>query len=175
MHISGYKRKKWVHKDDTAIDRTVKFPLKRHIWGCFYRGGLCTIEVFSENMNTEKYIQILTENLIPFLDASNQKLIFQHDNDPTHTAKATKKFLMDSKVNVLEWPSNSPDLNPIENLWSQLKLNVSKCKSINTKDFVCNIFTEWNDFSIKYLEALIDSMPTRIKKLIENKGDCIMY
>uniref|UniRef100_A0A4W5QDJ3 Tc1-like transposase DDE domain-containing protein n=1 Tax=Hucho hucho TaxID=62062 RepID=A0A4W5QDJ3_9TELE len=60
--------------------------------------------------------------------------VFQHDNDPKHTAKATKEWLKKKHIKVLEWPSQCPDLNPIENLWRELKVRVAKRQPRNLND-----------------------------------------
>ena len=83
--------------------------------GCFSSAGTGTLVSIEGKMDGEKYRKILDENLLPSKRElkSGRKFTFQHDNDPKHTAKATLEWLRNKKINVLEWPSQSPDLNPI--------------------------------------------------------------
>ena len=80
-----------------------------------------------ERENGQRYIGILEEKLNQFMDLLGCT-VFQQDNAPCHTAKIAKQWFQQHNINILEWPSSSPDLNPIENLWQQVKQKLSKQK-----------------------------------------------
>ncbi|KAG1167803.1 hypothetical protein G6F71_009386 [Rhizopus microsporus] len=93
---------------------------------------------------------------------------FQQDNDPKHKSKSTLKWLQDNRVNVIsDWPAQSPDLNPMEHIWRQLKLNLSlyKTHAKNTQELWERIEKEWNKFDKDLCCKYIDTMPDRIRAL----------
>ncbi|KAI2650206.1 Transposable element Tcb2 transposase [Labeo rohita] len=92
-----------------------------------------------------KYRDILDENLLQSAQdlRLGRRFTFQQDNDPKHTAKIMKEWLHNNSLTVLEWPSQSPDLNPIEHLWRDLKMAVHQRLPSNLTELERICKEEW--------------------------------
>ena len=170
------RRFPWTNPYDPKYVRPkIKFPLSVMVWGCFgdkHKPNLCFVDGY---MNSNKYIEILKENILP-LSRKDQNMTFKDDSAPCHRAKIVKKFVDENKINVMDWPGNSPDLNPIENLWAILKGKIRRNIIPNRRILQEEIVKVWNnEIKDEILSKLIYSMHKRIKQCIKNKGYVTKY
>lgn len=172
----------WRKSDEGLQDRHLQ-PTMKHgggnimVWGCFSWFGVGNLAQINGIMTAEGYIDILCENL----EESMLKMglennnTFQQDNDPKHTAKKTRAFFRSTRIKSMEWPPQSPDLNPIENLWAILENKVDTTNVTNKQAYFAALQKAWDDLDQQHLRNLVESMKERLQLVIEAKGGHIEY
>jgi transposase len=157
--------------------KTVKHPDSVMVWGCFSAAGRGGLYFLPRNttMNAERYEKVLQDHLLPFMDI-HRTTHFLQDGAPCHASKRIKSFLEDKPFEVIDWPGNSPDLNPIENCWNYLKQNLKDKDTGSVDKLIAAIKMLWvKGLPRDYLKKLSDSMPRRIQKVLAVKGDATSY
>ncbi len=109
-------------------------------------------------------------SLIASLRALGRRALFQRDNDPKHTSKATVGFLKKNRLKVIQWPSMSPDLSPIEHLWEILKRQVEHHSPSSIQSLKEVILEEWKKIDLAKCRQLVHSMPWRLGAVIKNEA-----
>ena len=173
---------------------SVKFPTKIHVWGLMSHQALSQLHIIpqGQSINSSYYRNDILEKTCkdainrtsistsilerPMLEKMSN-FIFMQDGAPAHTAKATQQWCQENLQSFwkkADWPGNSPDLNPIENLWAIVKERVNEKGQINNrKELIQTLKLAWETISPEILENLVSSMPQRIRLLLEREGQYI--
>ena len=125
-------------------------------------------------MKAANYVNVLEKHMVANFK-SHHCNYFMHDGAPAHRAKLVSTFLNNNNIDVLDWPGNSPDLNPIENVWHVMKNELQNVKPTNIfkmKEALTNI---WQQLDTDYFSKLAESMPKRLKLVINEKGNMAKY
>ena len=151
---------------------------KVHVWGGICTRGKVSLHIFTENLNGLLYKKILGRKLLPSMRRlyGGGKWILVQDNDPKHTCGKVAKFLNKHNIEVIQrWPASSPDLNPIENIWSIMKSDISKVRPKTIEELIEAIKISWRLLRREYILNCINSMPNRLQLLLNNNGQKIPY
>ena len=146
------------------------------VWGCFSRDGTGPLHRIDGIMEQNQYKEIMKNVMLPHAkDVMPRGWIFQQDNDPKHTAKSLQEFFRVKKVRVMQWPSQSPDLNPIEHLWEELDRQLKGRKPSNKHELFNQLKQCWSNIQLDVVIKLVDSMPRRCQAVIDANGFATKY
>lgn len=172
----------WVRPGDRMMDHHLDLTVKHGggslmMWGCITsQGPGYACQIYDGTMKAVDYQGILgtaLKDTMEYYGLDWDRCYFQHDGDPKHRARSTTEYMEKNGITVLEdWPAQSPDLNPIEHIWHHLKLKLStyEKKAKGVHELWERVEKEWETFDENTCRRYIDSMPARIKAVIDAKG-----
>ena len=147
-------------------------------WGAFSALGKSSLAVMVGKQDSAKYVEVLQSYLMPFADAHiGTRWIFQQDNAAIHRSRLTMEWLNEKQVRVMGWPARSPDLNPIENLWGILAMEVyENGRQFNSVSQLRDCVMQcWEDIGRGTLNKLINSMHKRCEETLRKRGGITKY
>ena len=166
---------KWLKDKDNFIYSKNK-GRKIGAWGAINACGKTSLYLFEENFKTENFLKILSEALKEMREIKNSETIFlQMDNARYHWTKEALEFYHENNIKLIDWPSYSGDLNPIENVWALMKVKLEGRKFTTMTSLKNELYNIWGDIEIETIEKISVSIYNRIDDCLTSKGGLINY
>ena len=121
-------------------------------------------------MNSEVYVDILTEKMSDFQALSNEETKLQFENDSKHKSLVAYEFLNSNNIKSIDWPAYSPDLNQIENMWGIIKWNLARIEIKTILELKKTIQKLWDGIPEDVVKRSIMSMTSRIQDWEKGRG-----
>lgn len=150
------------------------------MWGAIWFGGKSELYITRQSVNSERYVEILEQFVYPIsydLGDPGTNWMFMDDNAPPHRSLAAQAFKNQSGIRTIDWPARSPDLNPIENVWSWMKRRVRMMlQPHDTLDRLEELLHQiWLIIPQEFIDSLIVGMPKRLGEVLRNHGGHASY
>ena len=145
-----------------------------HVWCAIWFNGKSSMIILHETINGMRYRQTLEDFIANHQLPPN--FILQDDNAPAHRATVVTEWKAEAGIRYLDWPSRSPDLNPIEHCWDRIGRRIFLGNPPeNLQDLRARLLLEWENLEQNFINNLIDSMTRRVGAIIEAKGATTRY
>jgi transposase len=176
----GKRRVLAPNRESVVPDEIIDHPTKVHALGAICSQGPVALHLFTGNLDAKRFQAMLTAFVIPRADAvfGDRSWYLVMDSDPKHTAGSTVSALQSAGVEFIpksDWPARSPDLNPIEHVWAQIKRIVRKERPKSQYTLKSTVRREWDDLALPFIHNLVESMPSRLKAVIKRRGARTKY
>uniref|UniRef100_A0A034WCV1 Transposable element Tcb1 transposase n=1 Tax=Bactrocera dorsalis TaxID=27457 RepID=A0A034WCV1_BACDO len=171
QHVTQWRRVSTESDTPNALFTSKQPDNMITLWGCMSAKGVGRLVICDTQMNREKYLRILQENVIASatkLDLLSSGYIFQQDNDCRYRTGVVRDWLLYKVGKVLYTPSQSSDLNPMEQIWGHLDFMLQQ-NAVQSEKQLCALFeTEWQQITTQVTEALVASMPQRLQAILDS-------
>jgi hypothetical protein len=145
-------------------------------WRCISSRGVGWLAFIERIMDKYEYISILANNLKALAeDMGLRSFVFQQDNDQKHTSKYVRDFFESEWVELLQLPSQSPDLNPIKHVWAHIKRVLRGKVFPNKEELKSTLMVIWNGISQQTISNIVGSMPKRVRAVLKADGKNTFY
>ena len=149
------------------------------MYACIGGGSRSAIKIFDDNLTAALHINILQYTMLPAAQRvfKRRRWCYLQDRDPKHTARATVAWLDEHVPEHLvdSWPANSPDLNPIENIWAELRCNVARRNPRSREELERAVTSSWREIAQPPIDNAMNSMPRRLRAVLAAKGGPTKY
>ncbi|GFU43263.1 transposable element Tcb1 transposase [Trichonephila clavipes] len=167
----------WRHRGEMMLNSCV---MHRHIgpvagimvWGAIRDHSGTPLVRIACTLNSRRYIsEVLEPVVLPYLQGL-ATAIFQQDNARPHVARIVQSFFVNHQIELLPWPSYSPDLSPIENMWSMVSQRLTQITlpAATPEQLWQRVEAAWSDVPQEHIQSLFESMPRRVAAVISNNG-----
>lgn len=163
---------------EQCVQPTVKFGGGSvMVWACMSSRGTGLMAFVSANLNSAGYLNILSNFMVPsaHLLGYGNHFFYQDDGAPCHRSKIVVDWKKENNIKCLQWPSQSPDLNPIENLWTVMARKVGRQQLNNKTELMSAIQSAWDEITPQTCRKLVYSMPRRISAVKKARGGHTKY